>query len=233
MKYPKTAPYMNSHYLSKIMGPNPLKLLEEMMTHVALATGSRVMDLGCGQGLTSLFLHKEYGMKVTACDLWCDPTDNLAFFQAEGADILPLRTDATQGLPFPREYFDAIVSIDSYHYFGREPGFLEEHLLPFVKKGGWVVLAVPGMKTDLHHALPPELLLSWTPEDLDTIHGTVFWRKVMQHIPNASIFEMEGNEELWQDWLEQENPYAVGDRKSMNAGAGRYLNFVGMVIQKA
>ena len=44
---------------------------------------------------------------------------------------------------------------------------------------------------------------------------------------------MEGNEELWQDWLQQESPYAVGDRKAMNAGAGQYMNFVGIAIQKS
>ena len=33
-----------------------------------------------------------------------------------------------------------------------------------------------------------------------------------------SVAEMESNEEVWQDWLKQENEYAIGDRKSMNAG---------------
>jgi len=230
MQYPKANKYMVPRYLRKIMGPNPLKLLEEILARYPLAPGSRVMDLGCGQGLTSLFLHKEYDLQVTACDLWIDPTDNLTFFREENADILPLRTDATENLPFARESFDAIVSIDSYHYFGREKGFLEERILPFVKKGGWVLLAVPGMKTDLHHDLPPCMLLSWTPEDLATIRSAAFWQQLL---PNAQVFEMEGNEELWQDWLRQENPYAMGDRKAMNAGAGQYMNFVGIAIQKS
>ena len=232
MQYPKADKYMVPRYLQKIMGPNPLKLTEELLSRYPLTPGSRVMDLGCGQGLTSLFMAREYGLNVTACDLWCDPTDNAAFFQSEGADILPLRTDASEKLPFARESFDAIVSVDSYHYFGREKGFLEERILPFVKKGGWVLLAVPGMKEDLHHNLSPCMLLSWSAEDLQAIRSARFWRELLTGVDSCAVFEMEGNEELWQDWLRQQNPYALSDRKAMAAGAGQYMNFVGIAIQK-
>ena len=37
---------------------------------------------------------------------------------------------------------------------------------------------------------------------------------------------MESNENVWADWLEQENEYAVGDRKAMEASGGKYLNFI-------
>ena len=43
---------------------------------------------------------------------------------------------------------------------------------------------------------------------------------------------MESNEEVWDDWLKQDNEYAIGDRKSMNAGAGKYLNFISIVLKK-
>ena len=43
---------------------------------------------------------------------------------------------------------------------------------------------------------------------------------------------MQRNDEVWQDWLRQENPYAVGDRKTMNAGGGKYLNFIKIVLRK-
>ena len=43
---------------------------------------------------------------------------------------------------------------------------------------------------------------------------------------------MESNEEVWADWLKQENEYAVGDRKAMEAGGGKYLNFVSIVLRK-
>ena len=43
---------------------------------------------------------------------------------------------------------------------------------------------------------------------------------------------MESNEEVWADWLRQENEYAIGDRRSMEAGGGRYLNFIKIVLRK-
>ena len=39
-----------------LMGPNSLRLLDEMLRKSPLKEGGRVMDLGCGMGITSLFL---------------------------------------------------------------------------------------------------------------------------------------------------------------------------------
>jgi hypothetical protein len=47
-----------------------------------------------------------------------------------------------------------------------------------------------------------------------------------------TVEEMESNDEVWADWLKQENEYAIGDRKSMEAGGGKYLNFIRIVLRK-
>lgn len=237
MKYPLSEKYNTPVLMAKIMGPNPVKLEEELLTGHRIPKGSLVCDLGSGQGLTSVFLAREYGFTVYAADLWSEPEDNRRFFALMGltdAQVLPVKADAS-ALPFAPETFDAVVSIDSYHYFGRDPAFLDEKLLPFIKEGGYVYIAIPGMKRDCHDSLPPELLLSWTPEDLETMHDAAYWRAMVSKSRNAEVLEvseMESNEEVWADWLRQENPYAVGDRKSMNAGAGKHLNFVKIVLRK-
>ena len=237
MKYPLSEMYNTPALMAKIMGPNPVKLEEELLTGHRIPEGSLVCDLGSGQGLTSVFLAREYGFTVYAADLWSEPEDNRRFFADMGltdAQVLPVKADAS-ALPFAPETFDAVVSIDSYHYFGRDPAFLDEKLLPFVKEGGYVYIAIPGMKRDCHDHLPPELLLSWTPEDLSTMHDAAYWRAMVSKSRNTEVLEvseMVSNEEVWADWLRQENPYAVGDRKSMNAGAGKYLNFVKIVLRK-
>jgi cyclopropane fatty-acyl-phospholipid synthase-like methyltransferase len=41
-----------------LMGPNSMRLLDEMLEKYPLRKGSRVMDLGCGKGITSLYLAK-------------------------------------------------------------------------------------------------------------------------------------------------------------------------------
>ena len=237
MKYPLSEKYASPKLMSKIMGPNPLKLEEELLTGHRIPAGATVCDLGSGQGLTSVFLAKEYGFRVCAADLWSDPEENRRFFGDMGLgeeQIVPVKADATD-LPFEKEFFDAVVSTDSYNYFGRDPAYLDRKLLPFLKPGAWIYIAVPGMKKDCHDVLPPELLLSWTPEQLDYLHDVPYWRDLVGQCRGAevlSVSEMESNEEVWADWLKQDNEYAVGDRKAMEAGGGRYLNFIKIVLRK-
>ena len=49
-----------------MMGPNSIKILEEMSESLSLKPGMRVLDLGCNKGLTSIFLAKEFGVQVVA-----------------------------------------------------------------------------------------------------------------------------------------------------------------------
>ena len=134
--------------MAKIMGPNPIKLEEELLYDHHIPTGATVCDLGSGQGLTSVFLVKEYGFTVCAADLWSDPEENRRFFTSMGLSdeqIIPVKADAEQ-LPFEKGFFDAVVSTDSYNYFGRDPEYLDSKLLPFVKPGGYIYITVPKAK---------------------------------------------------------------------------------------
>ena len=237
MNYIKSGKYQTHDLMKRIMGPNPLKLEEELLIGHKIKDGAVVCDLGSGQGLTSVFLAKEYGFKVYATDLWSDPCENARFFEMMGLceeQIVPVKADATD-LPFEKDFFDAVVSTDSYNYFGRDTHYLDDKLLPFIKSGGYIYITVPGMKKDCHDNLPQELLLSWTPEQLVYIHDIDYWTNIVSACRNAeviSIKEMESNEECWNDWLMQENEYAVGDRKAMYAGGGKYLNFIAIVLKK-
>ncbi len=237
MKYIRSEAYATPELMAKIMGPNPIKLEEELLQDHRIPAGAVVCDLGSGQGLTSVFLAKEYGFTVYAADLWSDPEENRRFFREMGLDdrqIIPVHADAT-ALPFEKEFFDAVISTDSYNYFGRDPEYLDQKLLPFVKNGGYLYIAIPGMKRDCHEDLPPELLLSWTPEQLAYMHDVPYWRNMVEQSREAEVIEvgeMESNDEVWSDWLKQENEYAVGDRKAMEAGGGKYLNFIRIVLRK-
>lgn len=237
MNYIKSKKYEANEFQEKIMGPNPVKLTEELLTGCKIPSDAVVCDLGSGQGLTSVFMAKEYGFRVYAADLWSDPEENRKFFDNMGLsrdEIIPVKADAAD-LPFEKEFFDAVVSTDSYNYFGRDENYLDAHLLPHVKSGGYIYIAIPGMKKDCHDNLPSELLLSWSPEQLDYTHDVAYWRKICEKCRGAQLIgvtEMESNEEVWADWLKQENEYAVGDRKAMEAGGGKYLNFIKIVLKK-
>lgn len=238
MKYVLSQKYATPELEAMMMGPNPVKLAEELLQDNMIRKNGIVCDLGSGQGLTSAFIAKEYGFKVYAADLWSEPEEHEDFFRSMGLtneQIVPIKADATTGLPFEEGQLDAIVSIDSFHYFGSDPRLLDEKLLPYVKHGGYVYVAIPGMKKDCHDALPEELLLSWTPEALATMHDVKYWRAIVEQSRDSEVIcvsEMESNEELWADWLRQENEYAINDRKSMEAGGGRFFNFVKIVLKR-
>ena len=217
LNYEKSIKYDKNLVENKIMGPNPLKLVEELLVNHNISDSATVMDLGSGNGLTSVFLVKEYGFKVFPTDLWSDPTENKKFFDEMGLSG------------------DEIIRADSYNYFGRDSSFLDEKIIPFIKPGGYVYIAVPGMKKDCHDDLPDELLLSWNEEQLDYIHDMDYWEDIVDKSDKSriiSIKQMEGNEELWQDWINCDNEYAAGDKKAIDAGACKYLNFIAIVLQR-
>lgn len=236
--FPKAASFDTALVRTKIMGSNPLKLCEELLRDARIPRGARICDLGSGTGITSALLAREYGFDTYAVDLWSDPEENRAFFDSLDISrdtIHPVQADATQGLPFEHDFFDAVVSIDSYNYYGRDPRYLGERLLPYVKQGGGLYLSIPGMVRDRHDNLPDCLLKSWTPEQLDYMHDTTWWRTMIEPTAGVEIVSMQPmlcTNEAWADWLACDNEYAAGDRAAVNAGALEYLNTIAIVLRK-
>ena len=237
MNFPKTSTFPQSVMRSRSMGPNPLKLCAELLGLADLPGGSVVRDLGSGAGLTSALMAREYGLVVYAADLWSNPSDNMRFFEECGLanrQVVPLKADAT-ALPFATEFFDAVVSVDSYNYFGRDPHYLGEHLLPLVKHGDELLFAIPGMVRDCHDDLPACLLASWTPEQLDYMHDMDWWRDNFAQTADVEIVdmsEMSCTREAWADWLACDNEYAAGDRAAVEAGALDYLNTIAVRLKR-
>ena len=99
--YPRTEKYDSNWIRENWMGPNPLWLLEELCEHMDLKPGMKVLDMGCGKGITSIFLAKEFGVTVFANDLWISATENLQRFKQVGlADqIFPIHAEA-HALPY-------------------------------------------------------------------------------------------------------------------------------------
>ncbi len=218
-----------------MMGPNAVTLLYETIEGLTLLPGMRVMDLGCGTGLTSMCL-AESGATVFAVDLWITATENDRRFKqvSPGRDIIPIHADATD-LPFADEFFDAVVSVDSYHYFGRDAKYMDEKLAPLVKKGGVIAICVPGLKHELNGELPEEIKKSWSAKDMETMHSCEWWHGLLSESKLVDVLEVRETrsfETCWEDWLQCDNPYAIGDRAAMRAGAGKYLNFVLMICRR-
>lgn len=233
MNFRKSEKYDKQFVNDHLMGPNALKMVEELTDQLDVRPGMRILDLGCGKGLTSIFLAKEFGVQVYATDLWIGATENHMRFQLMGLDdrIVPIHADANE-LPFAEGYFDAVISVDAYHYFGREAHFMDTKLAPFVKKGGKIALGFPGFKEEIHGRLPAEILLSWSAEDMETLHSCAWWKELLSQAKTTRIErigEMTCFEVCWADWLSTDNDYAVNDRRAMDAGAGKYMNLISVL----
>ena len=116
-QYPRSEKYDKNWVSENWMGPNPLWLLEELCEHLELKPGMKVLDMGCGKGITSVFLAKEFGVTVFANDLWISATDNLERFKKAGVTdlVYPIHAEA-HALPYAQGFFDVAISIDSYTY---------------------------------------------------------------------------------------------------------------------
>lgn len=145
-RFPRSSRYHPEWVLAGVSGgANPLWLTEWLAEVMALRAGMRVLDLGCGRGMSSIFLHREFGVQVWAVDLWFDVDEQCARIRDAGveAGVFPLHADA-RSLPFAVEFFDAVVSIDSFVYYGTDDLYLP-YLAHFVRPGGLIGIAGAGL----------------------------------------------------------------------------------------
>lgn len=229
----KYGKYFTKEYM---MGPNAVRLLDEMLRRYPLKKCVRVLDMGCGTGLSSLALSDKTDAQITALDLWCSAEDNLRRIRRWGkeASIIPVHADATQH-PFADDSFDAVVSVDAYHYFGCDEIFFAEYVLPLVRRGGQVLIIVPGLHEEFGEAVPEEIL-EWAGDEYKLFHSCDWWRETIglhPDIARAEFVELECTDKAWQEWFASEHEYAKRDKVFFDKGIGKYLNFVGIAVTKA
>ncbi len=229
--------YTSYFQAQNLMGPNSIRLLDELLEEypLHLCAEQKILDLGCGTGLTSLFLARETGATVYANDLWIPAEDNRKRFADWGcADrLIPVHEDANR-LSFEPEMFDALVSIDAYHYFGGREGFFAERILPFLKPGGIALIAVPGMKT-AYDGRSEELMRDWLGEESYMFQSPLFWRRMMGEHPQIKAvrtWEMKSFRQAWQEWFRTGHPYAMGDLGHYERLIVPYTCFVGIMVRK-
>ena len=77
----------------------------------------RVLEMGCGTAISSIFLAREFGVQVWAADLWVPSHQNFRRISESGLleQVYAIHGEA-RAYPFQHDFFDAVVSVDSYHY---------------------------------------------------------------------------------------------------------------------
>ncbi len=218
-----------------MMGPNAMRLAEELSSYLNINENMRILDLGCGCGLSTLLLVKKYGASVFAADLWISPTENYERFQSIGIDdkAVPISVDATKGLPFANGYFDLLFTVDAYHYFGDTEEMLPA-LIPYVKKGGYIAVAIPGIKYEFGENVPDEMKPFWNDEVARTIHSLDWWKNLWETekgIEIIDIREMLCCKQSWDEWHTSYWPGIEEDIKMRKAENGKYYNLIQMIAK--
>jgi len=201
---------------TNLMGPNAIKLAEEVCRHLDLQPGMKVLDLACGTALSSLFLAKQYGVTVFATDLWISPTENYQRVVEAGLEdlVYPIYSEA-HSLPYADEFFDAIVCFDAYQYFGSDERYLNDYLIKLLKPNGQIGLAIPGFS----HEMSDEEIRQCGencsgPDDLLGFHTSQWWQELwgrIRAVKDVETFELACSDDAWEDWIGSLNPIGQED----------------------
>ena len=220
-------------------GPNGIRQAEELASHFTITEDMKIIDLGCGTGLSALYLVQEYGAQVLATDLYADPTENYERFKSLGIEdkTTPMILDATQPLPFAEGYFDVIFSVGAYNMFGDTEEMLP-NFIPHVKKGGYIAVAFPGLKYDFGSNIPPEMQPFWdVPDVARYIRGIDWWKDLFNKakgIEIITISEQACHDIAWKEYLASLNPNIEEqkwDLDMMAAEAGKYYNTIQLIAK--
>jgi len=212
-------------------GANALWLTEWLAEALDLRSGMRVLDLGCGLAMSSIFMRREFDVQVWATDLWFSAANNLQRIRDAAVDdgVFPIHADA-RSLPFAPEFFDAVVSIDSFVYYGTDDLYLN-YLARFLKPGGLLGIAGAGVMQEFDGAVPDHLRAWWEPS-MYCLHSALWWRR---HWERTGILEIEVADtfphgwQLWRDWQVVVAPDNAVEIQAVETDRGRYLGYVRLV----
>jgi cyclopropane fatty-acyl-phospholipid synthase-like methyltransferase len=235
---PRSAKYDPDWMLANLMGPNAVWLAEALAQAMDLRPQMRVLDLGCGRAISSVFLARELDLRVWATDLWIGASENWERVRAAGEEgrVFPIHAEA-HGLPFAAGFFDALVSIDAYHYFGTDDLYLG-YVSRFVEPGGQLGIVVPGVRRELTGGLPAHLAPYWEP-DLWSFHSPEWWRDHWQRSGTVEVEVADTVPDGWRHWLtwlevagRQGYPTSEREAEMLRRDAGRTLGFTRLVARR-
>ena len=199
------------------VGANALHFVESLCEVIQLKKRMRVMDLGCGKAISSIFLVKEFDVEVWAVDRWNSPTENYKRIVEAGCgtQAFPIKADA-RNLPFPKESFDVVIAVDSYYYFGTDEEYLS-YLTQFLKPNGIVGIVDACFTREIRSLSEvPEFLKSSYQDYWYSVHSVDWWKNLWEKRGLVKVICAEilpQSDLMWQqytkDYKDVENEQAM------------------------
>ncbi len=243
-EFPRSNDYDPDWVMENQMGPNALWLMEWLSESLPLRPGMRILDLGCGRAMSSIFLAREFGVQVWAADLWIHPDRNWDRVVAAGqtARVFPLRAEA-HALPFARGFFDAVVSVDAYQYFGTDILYLD-YLSRFVASGGAIGVVCVGLAQETdgvpeHLARPQSNGKVFWEDSCWSFKTRDWWREHWRRTDRVTNVRADTLPDGWRHWRDFEQAVALSgrgtfpsDAEALDLDSGRYLALHRLTAQR-
>lgn len=186
--FPRSSRYKDSWIVANSLGEPVLYNLESLCEILPLAPTMRTMDLGCGRAISSIFLAREFGVQVWAIDNEISPSENYGrvLQSGSGPTVFPLKVDAAS-LPFPDQFFDAIIAADSYYYFGTDEKFTT-YIARFLRTGGHIGIVDICFTREINALCEaPPYLRPVYEDDWHFVHSVEWWR---HHLEKTGLFRV-------------------------------------------
>jgi len=199
-EYPSLAKYSWEEVHEDIAGQGGLFLAHDMAELLDLREGMKVLDLGCGRATTSVYLASEYGVEVHAVDKHLSRKKVLPKLKKSKVEnsVLPQKTDAWN-LRFPKDFFDAVFSMNAYFYFGTDDFYLG-YLSQFVRDGGKICIGSPCYAQEINSETPKEFLID--PPAYLGVHSPDWWRSNFEKNEGIRVLHCERHPKSREFWLD-------------------------------
>jgi len=219
--YPELQGYSRNEIYRDFLGGGGLYLAVRMLRALDLQPGQTVLDLGCGKGESSVFLAKQDDVEVKALDLWtsADYLERKFAERGVGDRVTAIQMDATQPLPYADDEFDAIFCMNSFNFYGANPGFLP-HLLKHLRQGGRLCIGSEVLSAEFtpeqlanppivyaFNLPPPNEHVNVFEGDFIKQHTPGWWRDFFQAsglMDVETCFELEDAESIYQEMVRYE-----------------------------
>ena len=146
--------------------------------------------------------------------------------------VFPLRADA-RALPFADGFFDAIVSIDSFVYYGTDDLYLGD-IARLLRPGGVIGIAGAGLVHEIDGEVPERLRAWWEPA-MWCLHSAGWWRRHWERTELVAVETADAMEDGWERWLEWQrfaSPGNATEIAALEADRGRTLGYVRAVARR-
>ena len=236
--FPRTANYDPAWVRKHSLGENVLYNTESLCEVLPLEKGMRVLDMGSGRAISSIFIAKESGATVWAVDAEVPVAENLARAETMGCHdlVIPIQ-ERVEHLRFPPNFFDAIIGIDIIHYIGATPRFLP-FITHMLKPGGRIGIVDACTLRDISSIeTAPQHLKPLYADVWSHLHSLQWWKHLWERSDLITIEHAEPireSQELIREYINDNrgDPGELAIVKALEADQGRTISLLRMVARK-